>query len=60
MIPTEKSYLRFTAISAFAAVITTVLNTQLPRFYVPPNSFDEGAALIHDENKMGHGVQERF
>lgn len=44
----EQAFLRFTAICAFVAVFTTLLNTQLTRFYPAPTSFEESAALINN------------
>lgn len=44
----ERSFLRFTAYCAFAAVITTLLNTQLYRFYPAPSSFEERMLLVNN------------
>jgi hypothetical protein len=48
----EKIFLRFTAIAAAVAVLTTVLNTQLPRFYPSPGNFEEGVALVNNNAYM--------
>jgi hypothetical protein len=42
------SFLRCTSIAAWLAVVTTILNTQLPRFYTAPTNFEESVALVNN------------
>jgi hypothetical protein len=43
-----KCFLRFAAYGAFGAAITTVLNTQLHRFYPAPTSFEDRILLVNN------------